>query len=222
MDKKSSFLIYLDYNEQFKLLSDEELGKLIRVIMQYEKTGEEPSLDGVLKMAFSFIKTQLDRDREKYEKKCEKNKENARKRWEEKNTNAYERIKRIANNADNDKEKDNDKEEDNDNDVIDNKDIVLAELIKHYEANIGTLFPTTALKLIELRDNIPKELIKKAIDIACVRGIRNMSYIEGIIKDWQGKGYKCLADIECENDNKKETAEEAKARKLKELEEIAI
>ena len=33
----------------------------------------------MLKMAFSFIKTQLDRDREKYQARCEKNRENAKK-----------------------------------------------------------------------------------------------------------------------------------------------
>ncbi|MCI9245607.1 MAG: hypothetical protein HFJ30_00395 [Clostridia bacterium] len=73
---KNSFLMYLDYEEQFNLMSDEEIGQLMRAIYQYEKTREVPKLDGMLKMAFSFIKTQLDRDREKYEAKCEKNKEN--------------------------------------------------------------------------------------------------------------------------------------------------
>ena len=73
---KNSFLIYLDYEEQFNLLTDEQIGQLMRAIMKYEKTKEEPQLDGMLKMAFSFIKTQLDRDREKYEEKCERNRQN--------------------------------------------------------------------------------------------------------------------------------------------------
>lgn len=76
---KSSFLIYLDYEEQFNLLTDEQIGQLMRAIIKYEKTREIPQLDGVIKMAFSFIKTQLDRDREKYEARCEKNRENAKK-----------------------------------------------------------------------------------------------------------------------------------------------
>lgn len=76
---KNSFLIYLDYEEQFDLLTDEQIGQLMRAIMKYEKTKEIPQLDGMLKMAFSFIKTQLDRDRKKYEKKCERNKENGAK-----------------------------------------------------------------------------------------------------------------------------------------------
>lgn len=70
--------MYLDYEEQFNLLTDEQIGQLMRAIYQYEKTREVPRLDGMLKMAFSFIKTQLDRDREKYKAKCEKNRENAK------------------------------------------------------------------------------------------------------------------------------------------------
>ena len=77
--EKPSFLIYLDYEEQFKLLTDEQLGQLIKAIIKYEKTGEMIELEGMLKMAFSFIKTQLDRDREKYKAKCQKNRENAKK-----------------------------------------------------------------------------------------------------------------------------------------------
>ncbi len=76
---KSSFLIYLDYEEQFNLLTDEQIGQLMRAIIKYEKTREIPQLEGIVKMAFSFIKTQLDRDREKYKAKCEKNKENGAK-----------------------------------------------------------------------------------------------------------------------------------------------
>lgn len=76
---KNSFLIYLDYEEQFNLLTDEQIGQLMRAIIKYEKTKEIPQLEGMLKMAFSFIKTQLDRDREKYQKQCQKNRENGKK-----------------------------------------------------------------------------------------------------------------------------------------------
>ena len=55
---KSSFLIYLDYEEQFNLLTDEQIGQLMRAIIKYEKTREIPQLNGIVKMAFSFIKTE--------------------------------------------------------------------------------------------------------------------------------------------------------------------
>ena len=88
---KNSFLIYLDYQEQFDLLTDEQAGKLIKAIIKYEKTGKTSELDGVTKMAFSFIKTQLDRDREKWkeekQKRSEAGKRGMAKRWGDNNKN---------------------------------------------------------------------------------------------------------------------------------------
>ena len=69
---KISFLMYLDYEEQFNLLTDEQLGQLMRAIIIYEKTKEIPQLDGMVKMAFSFIKQQLDRDNEKWKEEKQK------------------------------------------------------------------------------------------------------------------------------------------------------
>lgn len=87
---KNSFLMYLDYQEQFELLTDEQAGQLIKAIIKYEKTGEIPELDGMIKMAFSFIKTQLDRDREKWQeekqKRSEAGKRGMAKRWGNNNT----------------------------------------------------------------------------------------------------------------------------------------
>ena len=76
-DRKKSFVLHLDYQQHFDLLTDEQLGKLIRAIFAYETTGEPPELkDAVLKMCFSFVKNQLDRDREAYEMRCQANREN--------------------------------------------------------------------------------------------------------------------------------------------------
>lgn len=83
--EKSSFLIYLDYEEQFNLLTDEQVGQLMRAIIKYEKTGEITNLDGMTKMAFSFIKQQLDRDNEKWKEEKQKRSEAGKKgmanRW---------------------------------------------------------------------------------------------------------------------------------------------
>ena len=88
---KNSFLMYLDYEEQFELLSDEQVGQLMRAIFKYEKTGIIPELEGMLKIAFSFIKTQLDRDREKWKeekhKRSEAGKRGMANRWKDNNDN---------------------------------------------------------------------------------------------------------------------------------------
>ena len=88
---KNSFLIYLDYEEQFNLLTDEQVGQLMRAIIKYEKTGEITKLDGMTKMAFSFIRQQLDRDNEKWKEEKQKRSEAGKKgmanRWKNNNNN---------------------------------------------------------------------------------------------------------------------------------------
>lgn len=89
--------------------------------------------------------------------------------------------------------------------AVDNK---LSNLVKYYETNIGLLVPTTASILSDLSENFSEDLIKKAIDISCIRNARNMSYIQGILRDWNKKGYKTLADIENEKKENKTNIEE--------------
>ena len=88
--EKNSFLIYLDYQEQFEMLTDEQAGQLIKAIINYEKTSKVPELEGVIKIAFSFIKAQLDRDREKWKeekkKRSEAGKKGMKKRWSNSDT----------------------------------------------------------------------------------------------------------------------------------------
>lgn len=80
---KNSFILRCDVIDRFARYSNEEFGKLIKAISNYVKYGEIPELDDNLMIAFDFIRVDIDADMEKYEKTCQKNKENIMKRWEE-------------------------------------------------------------------------------------------------------------------------------------------
>ena len=55
--------------EQFNELSDEQAGKLIKAIFMYAEKKIIPEFDdGMVKMAFSFIKSRIDLDLEKWNK----------------------------------------------------------------------------------------------------------------------------------------------------------
>ncbi|MBQ7961012.1 MAG: hypothetical protein IJ289_00315 [Clostridia bacterium] len=83
MKVKKSFVLYHDFRNWFSLLTDEELGRLIRAIFDYEMNKELPeNLNEKEQIAFFMVRDILDRDREKYERVCNRNKENARVRWE--------------------------------------------------------------------------------------------------------------------------------------------
>lgn len=79
MKQKSSFLIYHEYREPLKLLTDEQRGRLLMALIDYSESGVVPELDGISMMAFSFIQSQMDRDSKKYENRCSSNRENGKK-----------------------------------------------------------------------------------------------------------------------------------------------
>ena len=77
-DDKKSFQLYNDYIDHFSLMSDEEAGKLIKAIFCYVNDLPCEELAGLSLMAFSFISSQLKRDKDKYDARCEANRINGR------------------------------------------------------------------------------------------------------------------------------------------------
>lgn len=72
--EKSSFILYYDFEEQTATLTDEQVGRLIRVMLDYEKRGVLPDREDMLvEMAFWFLKVGLDVNSEKYRKVCQRN-----------------------------------------------------------------------------------------------------------------------------------------------------
>ena len=79
--EQKGFIVYGDNEEVFDRLSDEEAGQLLKGMVKYFNSGEMPSFSGVLEFVFIPIKQQMDRDSEKYEEKCQKNREKIQKYW---------------------------------------------------------------------------------------------------------------------------------------------
>ena len=71
--------MYTNYKEQFSLLSEIDRGILIMGLFEYVENGVLPELNGMPLMAFSFIKSQLDRDSEKYKTRAERSRANGKK-----------------------------------------------------------------------------------------------------------------------------------------------
>ena len=219
---KNSFLIYLDYEEQFNLLTDEQIGQLMRAIIKYEKTKEEPQLDGMLKMAFSFIKTQLDRDREKYEKKCKKNKENGAKGGRPKNQKEEEKPNGFKENQSYPKKADNEEDNDKDNDNEDDKDS--SSSINYYMENINPLISPYEVELLDSYcHDLSDEIVIYAIKDAIEHNAKNMKYIKKILDRYVKQGLSSIEQVKAQSNfnkqPKEETEEEKNARKLRELEE---
>ena len=127
-DNKKSFILYCDLIHTTEYLSDEDAGKVFKWVLDYVNDKNPEPLDGLLAAVCEPIKQQLKRDLKKYEKLCKKNSDNARKRWNKKDTTASVRIPNDAKNADNG----NDTETDNDTVTDINKNIPSFEDFKNY------------------------------------------------------------------------------------------
>ena len=124
--EKKGFIVYDDTQEVVSRLSDEEAGQLFKGMLGYSVDGKAPKFRGVLEFIFIPIKQQMDRDAEKYEAKCEKNRKNIKRYWEKvkSDTNEYERIRSntMATNKDTDTDTDTDTKTDIDTDTTTDTD----------------------------------------------------------------------------------------------------
>ena len=119
---KDSMIIYASYADKFKILSDEQFGRLMRLMFQYQIEGKVPMIeDATVSLAFDVVKFDLDRNNEKYEEICEKRRIAGKAGGLAKANNSKQMIanaskskQNVASVADNDNDNDNDNDTDND------------------------------------------------------------------------------------------------------------
>lgn len=196
---RNSFILYSSYEDVLKELPNEEIGKLLMAIFAYQRTGEKPEIDGGAKIAFGFIKNQLDIDAEKWEKEVENRskagKKGMEKRWGKKSiTEDNSVIPVITKITEYDNEFVNEYEKENDNeDVYENKVNPLLTFSKKMNEKVqewinykgSTLNPIAVVSLVnfikeKLKIHSEEEIIA-LIDMCINRGWKNIiwSKLEG-------------------------------------------
>src|SRR5699024_1005687 len=99
---------------------------------------------------------------------------------------------------DNDKEKDKEKDKDNDKEV--------AEIIQFWDNNgFGYNNINSKKKLLSWLDDSdfknPKEMILKAMEIACAQNKRHLGYVQGILRNWTNESVLTVEEIKTRNSN---------------------
>lgn len=61
-------MLYFDMLEPIRVLPDEDKGRLLMAILEYGKEGSLPEFDGMLALAWGFVRPKIDRDLEEYER----------------------------------------------------------------------------------------------------------------------------------------------------------
>ena len=91
MQNKESFVLYTKYIDTFKELTDEQAGKLIKVILEYVND-MNPEPEGLIKIAFIPIKQQLKEDLVKWKEEKEKRSIAGRKGMESRYSNVNKEL----------------------------------------------------------------------------------------------------------------------------------
>lgn len=82
---KPGVMLYFDFWHGLKKLGADDKGRLVDGIVEYSETGSEPTFDGTLAIVWDLAKLRVDADSERYSVRCERQRENAMKRWNKSN-----------------------------------------------------------------------------------------------------------------------------------------
>lgn len=105
MDRKS-FVLYTESKKLIEKLNTEQKAALITAIFDYADGLPVKGLDPLTEIVFITISSYMDKDMQKYETKCQKNRENAAKRWQSNvNENKGIQLQTIAEDSAQAKEK---------------------------------------------------------------------------------------------------------------------
>ena len=63
---RPGIMLYFDILEPIRVLPDADKGRLLVAMLEYGQTGIVPDFDGLLALAWGFVKPKIDRDNEEY------------------------------------------------------------------------------------------------------------------------------------------------------------
>ena len=205
--KKNSFVFYTEWNQYLDMLTGDEIKNLISIICNYveqnQKNLNKPNLSDRLLMVWLFIKNQLDKDKTKYDRRCETSKINVQKGGRPKKPKNLKEPKKA----------DNDNEYDNDNilnDVIEEQEE--DNLFSYIEKNFGrTLSPAEIETISEWEDT---ELTRYAIKQAMLNGAPNVKYMQAILDSYTTKNIKTVVEAQADEKRFKQTKKPVIEEKL--------
>ena len=189
--KRKSFLVYYDMIEQLDVLTDVEVGMLFRAVVLFAKEGVIPKFDDkALTVLFLGMKSQIERDAQKYQERCDKNRNAANNRWRKENNLSPQQSKTDANayncmQTDADIDIDTDIDTDTENVCSSDKDISNIDYKKVIDWYNNTVKPI-GLPTIMTMNNKRITLFKKIITeygrnslIKAFEMVKRSSYLRG-------------------------------------------
>lgn len=206
---KDSFILYTEQKAVLDKLTDEQAGKLIKAIYEYEETGIMPELDTVLDLVITPFKTALDKNADKWEEIKQKRSEagkigaEKKKQKEAKEANANfdeQKEQKEANQAVYVNEDVNVSVNDNVNEdvtnLLSNKDVEAVQ--KTIIETLGNTNLTVIQEAISYLDDFPLEVIQEAL-VRTARKQKQWDYAKGTLNNWLKDGLDTLDKIKAKD-----------------------
>lgn len=214
-----AFLVYTDDLNNFKgVISKEDFADAMWAIAEYTEAGEEPvGLSPMATVMFRTIKAKVDRESEKYERKCEAGAKGGRPRKEnqgkptETNGN-QEKPTETNEKQNNQKEKETEKETETINTTTTSAcareetpfgTVDIDPLIVKAQRELLGLTDTHYDLLRQYRETLGDDLVSYAIDGAVGNGVRKWAYVESILSRFEAAGIKTVAEAKAADEKRK-------------------
>lgn len=216
MDKKKEYVkLWLSYESYFEPYSDVEVGRLVRAMIQYKSSGEDPEFNGNERYVWPAIKRDIDGSTAAQEATTEKNRENGSKGGRPKKKEEPTGLSKNPENpvgfsetqksqGQRTKVKDKgqgkgkgQKETDIPLHTIEREDEGLACVMSCYLDKINPTPSASSLEDLKFYcQEMGAEVCLRAIDKALDAGSEkaNWNYIRGILRGLMQQGVRCIAD----------------------------
>ena len=173
----NGFYLYSEYSKKLEMLSNEQLGKLIRAVFDYINNGETTFDDSLVEFAFGFIKADIDKQQIKYNANRENGKKGGRPKKTEENPTETEENPTKPNETQQNLKKEKEKENKKENQYI--KENAKA-ILDYLNLKTGKQFKysISSLEYIEarLKDGFTVEECKRVIDIKCAKWLHDPKF----------------------------------------------
>lgn len=187
------FCCYHSYARKLVKLSDQEVGRLFRSLLQYSETGGTQELTGRESVAFDFIADDIDRAKKKYEDMCRRNRANATDRKRPQATDSETSQYKT-------KDKSKTKTESKAKTTTKPTRADAREASSAIAVYLDRVNPSASQQSLDLlaayERDMGEEVCIRAIDIALDNRKATWAYIRAILQRWSSEGVRCLADID--------------------------
>ena len=214
-EKKEYVKLWVSYESYFEAFSDVEVGRLVRAMMKYRVSREEPKFNGNERFIWPAIKRDIDESLQAQEANAAVNRENGKKGGRpakavkpdgfsenQKNPTGFSESEKSHGQRTRTKDKDKGQGQEISAHARDDAaTVVLSDYLNRINPSAS---PSSLDELRGFAELMGPDVCRRAFDIALDSKKTTWPYIRAILQDKQSRGVRCLADWDALNDKHKE------------------